>query len=140
MTSYHTAGVRPQRQADDRPTDQLADLFAEKFAERISPVASYVGAMYGDTPLTTAQTEFVIRVVVMSVEHSSFTQEFYRGRAAKQALNIALRYVTGEKELEPNEIGYIVTFERHASKLVSIVGHSTTLINLERQARAAQGA
>ena len=73
--------------------DKQADIFVEKFAGRISPVAAFVGALYGDRKLDLSQVARVLDVVTHAVEHGVFDTTFIHKRAALSALDVAERYI-----------------------------------------------
>lgn len=109
--------------------DQQADIFVEKFAGRISPVAAYVGALYGDQKLRLDQVARVLDVVTHAVEFSTFNNPFEHKRAALAAFDVVERYIKDAdryRDVSTQEASeYLVEFSRHAQKLVRLIADLT---------------
>lgn len=109
--------------------DTQADIFAAKFARRISPVAAYVGALYGDQKLRLDQVARVLAVVTHAVEFGEFDTTFIHRRAALSALDVAERYIKDPGRFADENVGdasaYIAEFVKHARTLVYMLGEIT---------------
>ena len=106
--------------------DQQADIFVAKFARRISPVAAYVGALYGDQKLRLDQVARVLAVVTHAVEFGEFDTTFIHRRAALSALDVAERYIKDPGRFDGVDAGdaraYIAEFVKHAQTLTYVLG------------------
>lgn len=109
--------------------DTQADIFAEKFAGRISPVAAYVGALYGDSKLRLDQVARVLDVVTHAVEFGSFATTFVHKRAALSALDVAERYIKDPGRFDGMSVAdasaYIAEFVKRAQTLTYVLGEIT---------------
>ena len=109
--------------------DTQADIFAEKFAGRISPVAAYVGALYGDSKLRLDQVARVLDVVTHAVEFSTFNNTFEHKRAALSALDVAERYIKDPGRFDGMSVAdasaYIAEFVKRAQTLTYVLGEIT---------------
>lgn len=109
--------------------DTQADIFAEKFAGRISPVAAYVGALYGDQKLRLDQVARVLAVVTHAVEFGEFDTTFIHRRAALSALDVAERYIKDPGRFAGENVGdasaYIAEFVKRAQTLTFMLGEIT---------------
>ena len=110
--------------------DTQADIFVEKFAGRISPVAAYVGALYGDRKLDLSQVARVLDVVTHAVAHGVFDTTFIHKRAALSALDVAERYIKDPGRFDGMDAdvagGYIAEFVNRARTLIYVLGEITT--------------
>ena len=109
--------------------DQQADIFVEKFAGRISPVAAYVGALYGDSKLRLDQVARVLAVVTHAVEFGAFATTFIHRRAALSALDVAERYIKDPGRFDGMSVAdasaYIAEFVKRAQTLTYVLGEIT---------------
>ena len=109
--------------------DTQADIFVEKFAGRISPVAAYVGALYGDSKLRLDQVARVLDVVTHAVEFSTFNNPFEHKRATLSALDVAERYIKDPGRFDGVDAGdasaYIAEFVKRAQTLTYVLGEIT---------------
>ena len=109
--------------------DAQADIFVEKFAGRISPVAAYVGALYGDSKLRLDQVARVLAVVTHAVEFGEFDTTFIHRRAALSALDVAERYIKDPGRFDGMSVAdasaYIAEFVKRAQTLTYVLGEIT---------------
>ena len=109
--------------------DTQADIFVEKFAGRISPVAAYVGALYGDSKLRLDQVARVLDVVTHAVEFGSFATTFVHKRATLSALDVAERYIKDPGRFDGMSVAdasaYIAEFVKRAQTLTYVLGEIT---------------